>query len=159
MHFELMRPTFFHNCRSPAYTMLPHLQRPSFNSDGTAQASTSQPQHQHFSVPGVTANSFLPQFAPTTLAAFQIPAASVMNTDKTGDDSNIFSSQLEFQRTILEQQIEVLRKQLDLLPKPKPDEGTEAPKAVSDVKGKSAASSSPSTSDCGRHGEIEEFDS
>ncbi|KAK6936550.1 Zinc finger, RING-type, partial [Dillenia turbinata] len=148
---------------SPAYATLPHVQRDSVNNDGASavgeQASTSQSQHQHFFVPGVAANSIFPQLAPGAFAAFQIPAASVMSGDKAGADSNISSSELEFQRTILEQQIEVLRKQLELLQKPKPGEGTEAPKEVSDVKGKSVASSSPLMSDCGRNGEIEEFGS
>lgn len=87
----------------------------------------------------------------------QAPGANVNNGDRFGSNLNISDLQLEAQTKFFRHQIEVLQNQLQLLQKPKVEENLDiGPTTSSDSKGKNAASTSSSISDCGHHGETEE---
>ncbi|KAH1090737.1 hypothetical protein J1N35_017994 [Gossypium stocksii] len=102
--------------------------------------------HQQFAIPGGQSNLPFPQFPNCVFVPFQLPGA---NGDSggggSGSNQNISDSQLEAQKKIIEQQIEVLQHQLQLLQmhKPKTEESSDIGLTTSsDSKGKGVASSS-----------------
>ncbi|KAL6127353.1 hypothetical protein ACLB2K_075394 [Fragaria x ananassa] len=100
----------------------------------------SQPQ---FATPGGPANLSLPQSPHYMFSPFH-----GANGERLGSSSNTTASQLEAQRKVLLHQIEILKNQLQILQKQKPEENAEGvPTLAADSKGKNVAPSSES--DCG----------
>ncbi|MBA0615438.1 hypothetical protein Godav_015575 [Gossypium davidsonii] len=102
--------------------------------------------HQQFAIPGGQSNLPFPQFPNCVFVPFQLPGANGNSGGGgSGSNQNISDSQLEAQKKIIEQQIEVLQRQLQLLQmhKPKTEESSDIGLTTSsDSKGKGVASSS-----------------
>ncbi|KAL6127430.1 hypothetical protein ACLB2K_070795 [Fragaria x ananassa] len=100
----------------------------------------SQPQ---FATPGGPANLSLPQSPHYMFSPFH-----GANGERLGSSSNTTASQLEAQRKVLLHQIEILKNQLQILQKRKPEENADGvPTLAADSKGKNVSPSSES--DCG----------
>ncbi|XP_022141279.1 ERAD-associated E3 ubiquitin-protein ligase HRD1B-like isoform X2 [Momordica charantia] len=131
---------------SPGYAVVPQTQRPLADSNNIEpngeQAPNGQPQYFPFT--GGPANLSFTQFPQNLFVPFQPREGSVNNTDGLGSSQNVSGLHLEDQERFIQQQIEMLQKQLQLLRNPKVEESTRAGEA--DKKGKSVASSPPSSS-------------
>ncbi|XVF19543.1 hypothetical protein REPUB_Repub11eG0120600 [Reevesia pubescens] len=131
---------------SPGYAVLSKAYGPLVDSAKVESrgesTSIGQPQ---FAIPGGHENLSFLQFPHSVFVPFQLPGASGISGIGSGNAQNIPDSQLEAQKKIIQQQIEVLQRQLQLLQmqKPKPEESVDiGVTASSDKKGKTVASSS-----------------
>lgn len=96
-------------CRSPGYAVLPQVQKTSAdsaNTESSGPAFIGQPQQQ-FAIPGGPSNSPFPQSPHCIFVPFQTPGANVTYGDRFGSNLNIPDSQLEAQKKLLSNQIEV----------------------------------------------------
>ncbi|XWS71353.1 hypothetical protein CRYUN_Cryun03dG0131500 [Craigia yunnanensis] len=142
---------------SPGYAILPKAYGPLADSTKVDSSGerTSIGQEQ-FAIPGGHANLSFPQFPHCVFVPFQLPGANGNSGEGSGSNQNIPDSQLEAQKEIIQQRIEVLQHQLQLLQmqKPKTEESMDIGlTASSDRKGKTIASSSVSDA---HNGETEE---
>ncbi|XP_022756069.1 ERAD-associated E3 ubiquitin-protein ligase HRD1B-like [Durio zibethinus] len=129
---------------SPGYAVLPKAYRPL--ADSTKVESSGEKTsigQQQFAIPGGRANLSFPQFPHCVFVPFQLSGAS----GNSVSNQNIPDSQLEAQSKVIQQQIEVLQRHLQLLQmqKSKTEESMDVGlTASSDRKGKTIASSSVS---------------
>ncbi|XP_021279048.1 ERAD-associated E3 ubiquitin-protein ligase HRD1B-like [Herrania umbratica] len=140
---------------SSGYAVLPQAYGPS--ADSTKVESSGERTfigQQQFAIPGGHANLSFPQFPHCVFVPFQLPGANGNSGEGLGSYQNIPDSQLEAQKKIIQQKIEVLQHQRQLLQKPKTEESMDIGlTASSDRKGKAAASSYVSET---HNGEAEE---
>ena len=91
------------------YAVLPQVQKTSAdstNTESSGPAFIGQPQQQ-FAIPGGPSNFPFPQSPHCIFVPFQTPGANVTYGDRFGNNLNIPDSQLEAQKKILSNQIEV----------------------------------------------------
>lgn len=95
-------------CRSPGNAVLPGSYVPLADTMKVEHSgeSTSIGQQQ-FAIPGGQANLPFPQFPNCVFVPFQLPAANGNSGGGSGSNQNSSDSQLEAQKKIIEQQIEV----------------------------------------------------
>ncbi|WCJ27802.1 ERAD-associated E3 ubiquitin-protein ligase HRD1A [Euphorbia peplus] len=127
---------------SPGYTLLPQAQRPL--ADTGSNESGGQWTRQSPLQPNLDAGSSnlsLPQSPQYVFVPFQVPGAFATHGEGLGSIPN---SDLEAQKKLLQNQIEVLQRQLQLLlhgPKPQGDSSVHMDSTSSENKGKSVVDS------------------
>ncbi|OAY44580.1 ERAD-associated E3 ubiquitin-protein ligase HRD1B [Manihot esculenta] len=132
---------------SPGYVFLPQAQRPLADA---ANGESNRGQSQRESAFHGPSNLSMPQF-PHVFVPFQVPGANANSGDMLG---SIPSSELEAQKKLIQHQIEVLQRQLQLLHQPKGEDRLHMdPTPSSESKGKTVVSSSSTPSDFSHHGE------
>ncbi|KAJ9179762.1 hypothetical protein P3X46_008093 [Hevea brasiliensis] len=139
---------------SPGYVLLPQAQRPLADAangePSREQAFIGQSQWKSEFHAGPS-NLSLPQFPHYVFVPVLVPGANANYGDMLGSIPN---SELEAQKKFLQQQIEVLQRQLQLLHQPKAKESVHTdPTPSSESKGKTVASSSSTPSDLSHHGD------
>ncbi|KAK9272194.1 hypothetical protein L1049_002565 [Liquidambar formosana] len=137
---------------SPGYALLPQAYKPLGDSVNTECGGerASPVQSQQFATAGGAGNLPFAQFAHCAFVPFQAPGANVTYGERLGSVPITSGSQEEAQKKSIQHGIEDLQKQTKQLPKTEESMGMGS---SPDSKGKMAASSSSSISDCGRHGE------
>ncbi|PSS04543.1 ERAD-associated E3 ubiquitin-protein like [Actinidia chinensis var. chinensis] len=154
-------PPYNTSAWSPGYALLPQAYRPldgTVNADSSGERSIDGQSQQHPSaIPVGPANFATPQSSYSSFVPFFAPGSDVNFKERFGSNLNTQDSQLEAQKKIIQNQIKILQNQLDLLLKSRIEKSIEvSPTSSSDWKGKAAASSSSSVSNCTQHGEAEE---
>ncbi|KAF9661292.1 hypothetical protein SADUNF_Sadunf19G0052900 [Salix dunnii] len=135
---------------SSGYALVPQAQRPLADTTNMEpsgnQGVSGQPQLQ-FSIQGGPSNLTLPQPPHSFSVLFEAPGAHVYQGESTSSTPN---SELEAQKRLLQNQIEVLQSELQRLQKPETEESMLlAPTTTSDNKGKSVVALSPAESESG----------
>ncbi|GFY81815.1 RING/U-box superfamily protein [Actinidia rufa] len=141
---------------SPGY---PQAYRPlaGTNSAGSSreQSLAGHSQQHSVAIPGGPAT--LPfQFPQSDFVPFLAPSTDMNHGDRFGANPNAPDSELEAREKHIQNQIEILRNQLQLVQKSIAETSMDTCATSFDGKGKAVASSSSCVLDCGSHGEIEE---
>ncbi|XP_022752473.1 ERAD-associated E3 ubiquitin-protein ligase HRD1A-like isoform X2 [Durio zibethinus] len=130
---------------SPRYAVLPKAYGSLADTMKVESSGESTSIGQQFAIPGGYANLSFPQFPHCVFLPFQSPGANGNSGEGSSGNQSTPDSELEVQKKIIQQQIEVLQHQLQLLQmrKPKTEENTDIGlTASSDRKGKTIAASS-----------------
>ncbi|XP_057507332.1 ERAD-associated E3 ubiquitin-protein ligase HRD1B-like [Actinidia eriantha] len=140
---------------SPGY---PQAYRPlaGTNSVGSSreQSLDGHSQQHSFAIPGGPAT--LPfQFPQSDFVPFLAPVTDMNHGDRFGANPNAPDSELEAREKHIQNQIEILRNQLQLVQKSIAETSMDTCATSFDGKGKAVASSSSCFLDCGSHGETE----
>ena len=95
-------------CRSPGYAVRPKASGPLADSTKVESSGESTSIGQQFTFPGGQSNLSFPQFPHCVFVPFQLPGANGNSGEGSSGNQNIPDSQLEAQKKIIQQRIEVL---------------------------------------------------